>query len=95
MSLAGRNDSPSINDGLVVAGHANAAKPILRLSFKGRLQLLVTLFDSGTQKSCPFNPFMHSVAVLDPTGVLVKHSTSAVDVALEHNSKVLRIDMHF
>jgi len=38
---------------------------------------------------------MHSVAVLDPTGVLVKHGTTAIDVALEHNSKVLRIDMLF
>jgi hypothetical protein len=56
---------------------------------------LITLVDSGTQESCPFNPFVHSVAVLDPTGVLVEHDTTAVDIALEHNSKVLRIDVLF
>jgi len=38
---------------------------------------------------------MHSMAVLVPTGVLVKHGTTAVDIALEHNSKVLRIDVLF
>lgn len=36
MSLAGRNDSPSIDGGLVKAGHANATKPILRLCLQGR-----------------------------------------------------------
>ena len=38
---------------------------------------------------------MHSVAVPDPTGVLVKHGITAVDVALERNSKMLRINMPF
>lgn len=38
---------------------------------------------------------MHSVAVLVPTGVLMKHGTTAVDIALEHNSKAPRMDVLF
>jgi len=38
---------------------------------------------------------MYTVGVLDPTGVLMEHGATSIDAALEHNSEMVRIDVHF
>jgi hypothetical protein len=38
---------------------------------------------------------MYTVAVLDPTSVLVEHGATSIDVALKHNSGMARINVPF